>query len=46
MTNSEGRERMKPLLVFRSGIVLHCDINVKECNQRDDGGLIKDGLVD
>lgn len=33
-------------LGFRSGIVLHCSGNVKECNQRDGGGRMQDGLDD
>lgn len=39
-------ERRKLLLRFRSGIVLHCGVNVKECNQRDGGCRKEDGLVD
>lgn len=33
MKGGEG-ERRKPVLGFRSGIVLHCGVAVKECNLR------------
>lgn len=41
----EVKER-EATLGFRSGIVLHCSVNVKECNQRDGSGRMQDGLVD
>lgn len=42
--DSEGGRKL--LLGFRSGIVLLCGVNVKECNQRAGGGRMEDGLVD
>lgn len=41
----EGARKMR-LLWSRSDIVLHCGVNVKECNQRDGVGAMEDGLVD